>query len=479
MTKRDDAGDQPTKRMYRSSDVHKRRVGDSARPKPAKMPSKREVRESERESLRINTESLSDRPRQVAKSSDASETPLDQHAVSVADERPGASELEVGNSDKTEAFTATSSSAQTARLGFFKGGRSSDKAHIDRPHFTAVASGTASQADGPEAHAAHDERGASESPDVAIPDSDASGESDVAKTRKMPAVLASFGQPKEARPSARRVTDGAQAKRSRIRPATLVAAIVALILIAGAVFFAYDRWGRYDDYADMQGTWYVLGTETPVVIDGDTIRLNDDVAYRYEINTREKTITYTFGPMQGQGRYWFSSDRKHLVITDGDDFTAASTTFDDLLHAFLDFSTATGGGVVELPQGKGIIAFSRTPEPIIANQPAEGLVVQQGASSGASSPGSSSSASASAASAEAADPAAVDGQETGEGQVGNDQAHEQTIGDEQPVYDQPAYDEPAYDESEGGEPPYVEEDGYDENYDQYYEEPEVSEEEAA
>ena len=120
-----------------------------------------------------------------------------------------------------------------------------------------------------------------------------------------------------------------------------------------------------------------MGTEVPITIDAETIRFNEEVSYNYEINPREKTISYTFGPMAGQGRYWFSDDRKHLVITDGDGYTAAGTTVDDLIRAFLDFSTAAGGGVVELPQGEGVIAFSRTPEVLVTNQPADGLYVQQ------------------------------------------------------------------------------------------------------
>ena len=60
MAKRDDKDNQPTRRVYKSSDVHKRRVGDSSRSKPAKMPSRREVRESARESTRIAAESRID-----------------------------------------------------------------------------------------------------------------------------------------------------------------------------------------------------------------------------------------------------------------------------------------------------------------------------------------------------------------------------------------------------------------------------------
>ena len=150
--------------------------------------------------------------------------------------------------------------------------------------------------------------------------------------------------------------------------------VVAVIAVA---LFAFNRWGRYDDHADLQGTWYVIGTEVPITIDAETIRFNEEVSYNYEINSREKTISYTFGPMAGQGRYWFSDDRKHLVITDGDGYTAAGTTVDDLIHAFLDFSTSAGGGIVEMPQGEGIIAFCyiSTPATFISGLPVTFLQV--------------------------------------------------------------------------------------------------------
>ena len=61
MAKQDDKSDRSTRRVYKSSDVHRRRVGDSVRSNPAKMPSKREVRESARESTRIAAESRIDR----------------------------------------------------------------------------------------------------------------------------------------------------------------------------------------------------------------------------------------------------------------------------------------------------------------------------------------------------------------------------------------------------------------------------------
>ena len=80
---------------------------------------------------------------------------------------------------------------------------------------------------------------------------------------------------------------------------------------------AYLRWYANDDALDFQGTWYVAGTETPIEISADSIRLTESVAYRYKLNTRDKTITLTIGDMTGHGSYRFSLDRTQLVIFDG------------------------------------------------------------------------------------------------------------------------------------------------------------------
>ncbi len=153
----------------------------------------------------------------------------------------------------------------------------------------------------------------------------------------------------------------APSKRKLRTVLIVVGVILGLLLVAG-ILFAWNRWLRFDDHTDMQGEWYVVGTAVPVTIDESSIRLTADVTYEYEINTQDKTIRYKFGPMEGQGRYWFSDDRLHLVITDGDSYTASSTAVDDLLHMFSDLPDKVTGSEVKLPEGEGIIAFSRTPD---------------------------------------------------------------------------------------------------------------------
>lgn len=151
-------------------------------------------------------------------------------------------------------------------------------------------------------------------------------------------------------------------KSRKGKAALIIGAALLLVIIVASAAFAWNRWYRFDDHADMQGQWYVVGTTVPVSIDESSIRLTDDVTYQYEVNAQDKTINYTFGPMAGQGRYWFSDDRRYLVITDGDEFTGANTAVDDLLRSFQDLSGKVAGVETKLPEGEGIIAFSREPD---------------------------------------------------------------------------------------------------------------------
>ena len=102
------------------------------------------------------------------------------------------------------------------------------------------------------------------------------------------------------------------------------------ILLLAAGLFSWDRWFRYDDAAEFQGSWQVADSTGVVVIDGESIKLTQDVAYAYRLDTGAKTITFSFGDMQGQGRYRFSLDRTQLVITDGAGYDGWTTLLDDV-----------------------------------------------------------------------------------------------------------------------------------------------------
>ena len=150
----------------------------------------------------------------------------------------------------------------------------------------------------------------------------------------------------------------------RIKPKQVLFVIITVLLIAVIGFtsaFAWNRWGRYDDHAEMQGGWYVMGTTVPISIDDASIHLSGDISYEYEINDHAKTISYTFGPMSGQGRYWFSDDRRFLAITDGEGYTDAGTAFEDLAQSFSSSAESHAGVGFALPEGDGVIVFCREP----------------------------------------------------------------------------------------------------------------------
>lgn len=119
-----------------------------------------------------------------------------------------------------------------------------------------------------------------------------------------------------------RLSSRAREARPRKKRGSLIAAIILLLLLIAAIGtaiggIAYLRWYANDDALDFQGTWYVAGTETPIEITADSIQLTESVAYRYKLNTHDKTITLTLGNMTGHGSYRFSLDRSELVIFDG------------------------------------------------------------------------------------------------------------------------------------------------------------------
>ncbi len=151
--------------------------------------------------------------------------------------------------------------------------------------------------------------------------------------RPMQTASASRPQPQPVGQTGRRVLPAKPAKplrRRRMWPWVVGALLLVIVVLVG--LFAWNRWWRYDDAEDMLGNWLANDTSSLVVIDGETIRIADDVAYDYTIDPFAKTITFTFGSMKGSGRYWFSEDRQQLVITDGDTYSALSTLLEDISY---------------------------------------------------------------------------------------------------------------------------------------------------
>ena len=112
--------------------------------------------------------------------------------------------------------------------------------------------------------------------------------------------------------------DKAPARPKRgIRWPQLIVILLLLAAVVAAGLFAWDRWFRYDDTRDFQGDWVSAGTAAAVYVDGKTIELTPEIHYAYQLDTWQKTITYTFGDLKGSGIYRFSADRTKLVIIEG------------------------------------------------------------------------------------------------------------------------------------------------------------------
>lgn len=93
--------------------------------------------------------------------------------------------------------------------------------------------------------------------------------------------------------------------------------IILLVLLAAAAIaaglFAWDRWWRFDDAADIQGVWHD-SNGAQVVIDESRMLLGNRVIYDFTLDTKEKTITYTYDDYVGHASYRFSDDRQVLVL---------------------------------------------------------------------------------------------------------------------------------------------------------------------
>jgi len=173
----------------------------------------------------------------------------------------------------------------------------------------------------------------------------------------------------------------------------VVGGVLAVLLILFGVF-SWNRWLRFDDRADFQGTWYADGTAIAITVDDQVINFTKDVSYAYEIDPGAKTIEYKFGPMSGQGRYWFTDDRQKLVIIDGA-YSGIDTFVQDVERALYDFSRLSGNSDIIMPSGDGIIVLNREAatamptavaptEPLSGtsadNQPSEGQAASDDAS---------------------------------------------------------------------------------------------------
>ena len=134
----------------------------------------------------------------------------------------------------------------------------------------------------------------------------------------------------------------AKRKKRRHKIIAVLVVLVALIAVVAGLF-CWQRWYRYNDAADIQGTWELAADPSQtVVIDSTNIDLVKGVAYKYTLNTQDKTITFTFSDKTGSGTYHFNGNRTQLVIDESgtqpnllvqmglqDDPAVANDTLDD------------------------------------------------------------------------------------------------------------------------------------------------------
>ena len=109
------------------------------------------------------------------------------------------------------------------------------------------------------------------------------------------------------------------AKRKGLSHRFLIGSLVVIVLLAiGTGLLAWNQWLRYDDNADIQGTWVIDGTSQTITITDTDIVMTADVSYPYTLDTFQKTISFSFKQYNGSGSYAFSSERTTLVITETD-----------------------------------------------------------------------------------------------------------------------------------------------------------------
>ena len=192
-----------------------------------------------------------------------------------------------------------------------------------------------------------------------------------------------------ARPSAR--TGGApsrdrggaprpSAAKKRKKWPFVVAGAVVLLIVAIVVAFSCWRWAFANDAQDIQGTWYIAGTQKTATITADGIKLADDVTYSYTIDEGAKTLSLTFGNMEGEARYRFSFDRQTLALRDGE------TTWGSSLSEDIPWTIAALGRAIQGEQaspelsGDSTMVLTRTPQDS-SSESSSGTVASQGAAS--------------------------------------------------------------------------------------------------
>lgn len=105
-------------------------------------------------------------------------------------------------------------------------------------------------------------------------------------------------------------------KRRLSRRFMIIACSIVAVLAIATGLLSWNQWLRYDDAADIQGTWVIDGSSATITVTDSEIKMSDDVSYSYSLDTFSKTISFSFGKYTGSGSYAFSPERDTLVITE-------------------------------------------------------------------------------------------------------------------------------------------------------------------
>lgn len=197
-----------------------------------------------------------------------------------------------------------------------------------------------------------------------------------------------------------------QSTRPRFKWGRLLLVCIFAFLLLAAGLFVWNRWYRFDDAADIQGTWRDVNTGTMLELDSSHLKIAGDVVYTYTLDTFAKTISYSLGNDNGFSSYRFSENRQELVLEDG-----ANTDWGLVLHFRDDPGFAEG----ELPVGLTRLEKVSNTAPNISlpgSSRDKNPLLPQAAPASSSSSSSSSSSAASTGSAAASGTTAASSTDT-------------------------------------------------------------------
>lgn len=117
---------------------------------------------------------------------------------------------------------------------------------------------------------------------------------------------------------------------SPVRILVIFLCVVFVAALGTCIWVAVDRWCTHDDAHDIQGTWYIYGTNVSIPIGESTMGISQDAVYDYTIDTKAKTVTYSIGNLSGTSHYRFSPDRTKIALIEDGKRVFTATLLDDI-----------------------------------------------------------------------------------------------------------------------------------------------------